>query len=121
MPLLEVKQDVRDAAVIVSAGGEIDSGTVDTLITHLDAGLDAASDHPTRVLVLELADVTYFGSAGLNAVLECYEQGLTGDVAVRVVATTAEVIRPLQVTRLDGVLRPYQTVTEALDGTDGQQ
>ena len=35
--LLEVKQDVRDAAVVVSAGGDIDSGTVDTLISHLDA------------------------------------------------------------------------------------
>ena len=67
MPLLEVKQDVRDVAVIVSAGGEIDSGTVDTLVTYLEAALEAASDHPSRVLVLELGDVTYFGSAGLNA------------------------------------------------------
>ena len=67
--LLEVKQDVRDSAVVVLAGGEIDSGTVDTLITHLDAALQTASDHPTRVLVIEMGDVTYFGSAGLNAVL----------------------------------------------------
>ena len=48
MPLLEVKQDVRDAAVIVSAGA-IDSGTG---YPHHPprCGLDAASDHPTRVL-----------------------------------------------------------------------
>jgi anti-anti-sigma factor len=118
VPLLEVKQDVRDSAVIVSAGGEIDSGTVDTLITHLDAGLDAASDHPTRVLVLELADVTYFGSAGLNAVLGCYERGRSDGVSVRLVASNAEVIMPIEVTKLDNVLRPYQSVTDALDGTD---
>ena len=121
MALLEVKQDVRDAAVVVSAGGDIDSGTVDTLITHLDAALEAASDHPTKVLVLELADVTYFGSAGLNAVLGCYERGLSDGVAVRLVASNAEVIMPIEVTRLDNVLRPYQTVPDALDGTDGRR
>jgi anti-anti-sigma factor len=119
--LLEVNQDVRDAAVIVSAGGEIDSGTVDTLITHLDAALEAAADHPTRLLVLEMGDVTYFGSAGLNAVLGCYERGLTGGVSVRLVASNAEVIMPIEVTKLDKVLKPYQTVTDALDGVDGSQ
>ncbi len=56
MALLEVKQDVRDAAVVVSAGGDIDSGTVDTLISHLDAGLEAAAAHPARLLVLELGE-----------------------------------------------------------------
>ena len=121
MPLLEVKQDVRDSAVIVSAEGEIDSGTVDTLVTHLDAGLEAASDHPTRLLVLELGDVTYFGSAGLNAVLGCYERGLCDGVSVRVVASNAEVIMPIEVTKLDNVLRPYQTVTDALGGSDEPQ
>jgi len=119
--LLEVKQHVRDAAVVVSAGGEIDSGTVDTLVSHLDAGLEAASDHPTRVLVVELGDVTYFGSAGLNAVLGCYERGLSDGVAVRLVASNAEVIMPIEVTKLDNVLRPYQSVTDALDGLDGHR
>lgn len=118
MPLLQVKQDVRDAAVIVSADGEIDSGTVDTLITHLDAALEAAADHPTKVLVVELADVTYFGSAGLNAVLGCYERGLSDGVSVRVVASNSEVIMPIEVTKLDNVLKPYLTVTDALDGSD---
>ena len=107
--LLEVKQDIRDAAVIVSAEGEIDSGTVDTLITYLDAALEAASDHPTRLLVLGPGDVTYFGSAGLNAVLGCYERGLSDGVQVRLVASNAEVIMPIEVTKLDNVLKPYQT------------
>ncbi len=119
MPLLEVKQDVRDVAVIVSAGGEIDSGTVDTLVTYLEAALEAASDHPSRVLVLELGEVTYFGSAGLNAVLGCFERGRSDGVSVRVVASNAEVIMPIAVTKLDNVLRPYQTVTDALGGSDG--
>ena len=121
MALLEVKQDVREAGVIVSADGEIDSGTVETLISHLDTALEAASDHPTRILVLELGDVTYFGSAGLNAVLGCYEKGSAEGVSVRVVASNAEVIMPIEVTKLDNVLKPYQTVADALYGTDGAQ
>lgn len=116
MPLLELKQDVRDAAVILSASGEIDTSTVEMLVTHLDAALDAAADHPTRVLVLVLADVTYFGNAALNAVLGCYERGVSDGVSVRLVASSAEVVMPIEVTQLDNVLRPYQTVTDALDG-----
>jgi anti-anti-sigma factor len=119
--LLEVKQDVREAGVIVSADGEIDSGTVEALISHLDTALEAASDHPTRILVLELGDVTYFGSAGLNAVLGCYEKGRAEGVSVRVVASNAEVIMPIEVTKLDTVLKPYQSVADALHGTDGAQ
>ncbi|WP_082943884.1 STAS domain-containing protein [Mycobacterium sp. 1274761.0] len=118
MALLEVTQDMRDAAVVVWATGEIDSGTVDTLISHLEAALDAASAHPARLLVLELSAVRYFGSAGLNAVLGCYEKGMADGVAVRVVASNAEVLMPIEVTKLDKVLRPYQTLNEALDRTD---
>lgn len=121
MPLLEVKQDVRDAAVVVSAEGEIDSGTVEQLVTHLDAALETASDHPTRLLVLELGDVTYFGSAGLNAVLGCYERGRSDGISVRLVASNAEVIMPIEVTKLDNVLKPYQTVTDALSASDEPQ
>ena len=113
--LLDVNQDVRDAGVVVSASGEIDSGTVDTLLSHLGNALEAASGHPARLLVLELADVTYFGSAGLNAVLGCYEKGLVDGVTVRVVATNAEVVMPIEVTKLDTVLKPYRTVADALD------
>jgi anti-anti-sigma factor len=119
--LLEVKQDVREAGVIVYADGEIDSGTVETLISHLDTALEAAADHPTRILVLELGDVTYFGSAGLNAVLGCHEKGRADGVSVRVVASNAEVIMPIEVTKLDSVLKPYQSVADALHGTDGAQ
>lgn len=121
MALLQVKQDVRDAAVILFAEGEIDSGTVATLVSHLDAALEAASDHPTRLLVLDLGDVTYFGSAAINAVLGCYERGLSDGVKVRLVATNKEVTMPIEVTKLDNVLKPYTTVTEALGGSDGSQ
>ncbi|SEH89112.1 anti-anti-sigma factor [Mycolicibacterium rutilum] len=116
MALLEVKQDVRDAAVVVSVGGEVDSGTVTKLQPHLDAALEAAGGHPTKLLVVELGAVTYFGSAGLNAVLDCYEQGSVAGVSVRLVAANPEVVRPIEVTRLDKVIRPYRSVADAVEG-----
>jgi anti-anti-sigma factor len=59
--------------------------------------------------------VKYFGSAGLNAVLDCHEQGRAEGVTVRVVAANAEVRRPIEVTRLDEVLDLYDSVAAATD------
>ncbi len=116
MALLEVSQDIRDAAVVVSAVGEVDSESFATLVFHLDTALKRALDHPARLLVIDLSGVRHFGSAGLNAVLECHEQGQSAGVGVRLAAAHPEVLRPIQVTKLDGVLRPYPSVPAALEG-----
>ncbi|MGE2720288.1 STAS domain-containing protein [Mycolicibacterium celeriflavum] len=113
---MKVTQDVRDTAVVVSVTGEIDSNTVGLLQPHLDSAVDTAGEHPAKLLIVELSRVTYFGSAGLNTLLECYEKGLAAGVSVRVVAANPEVVRPIQVTKLDKVLRPYATVADAVDG-----
>jgi anti-anti-sigma factor len=112
--LLDVEQDVSDVAVVVCVRGEVDSGTVESLLTALDGALLAAAASPNRPLVVDLGDVSYFGSAGLNAVVGCYERGVADGVAVRVVATKAEVLRPIEVTQLDKVLRPFTSVADAL-------
>jgi anti-anti-sigma factor len=114
--LLEVSQDVRDAAVVVSAVGEVDSESFATLVFHLDTALKRALDHPARLLVVDLSGVTHFGSAGLNAVLDCQEKGQSAGTVVRIAASNLEVLRPIQVTKLDGILRPYPSVSAALEG-----
>lgn len=119
---MKITQDVRDSAIVVAVAGDIDSATVDALMASLETGLTVASEHAQQLLVIDLGEVTYFGSAGLNAVLGCYEAGLSRGVAVRLVASAAEVIRPLEVTQLDTVIRPYPTISDALaaraDGDD---
>lgn len=113
---LDVRQEVSDAAVVVSAGGHIDSTTVDAFQSSLHAALDVAAAHPAGKLVIELESLTYFGSAGLNAVLACHERGEACGVSVRVAAVNPMVVRPLQITRLDSVLRPYPSVDDAIGG-----
>lgn len=117
MALLDVNQDDRDAAVVVSTVGEVDSESFATLVFHLDTAVKRALDHPARLLVIDLSDVTHFGSAGLNAVLDCYEKGQSAGIAVRIAAPNPEVLRPMQITKLDDVLRPYPSVAAALEGS----
>jgi anti-anti-sigma factor len=113
---LVIKHDVRDSAVVVSVSGDIDTASVDTLVNNLETSVSAASDQSKKLLIVDLGEVTYFGSAGLNAVVGCYETAATNEVEVRVVANAAEVLRPLEVTQLDSVVRPYSTLQDALAG-----
>jgi anti-anti-sigma factor len=111
---LELRQDVRGSAVVIAVAGDIDTDTVGSLVDELESALDAVSDQGPKVLVIDFDKVTYFGSAALNAVLSCFESGRADGVTVRLVASNAEVLRPLEVTQLDAVVRPYPTVSEAL-------
>ncbi len=122
MRRLTVDHEVGADAVIVRAAGDVDISTVQILVEQLTEGLALASTHPGRLLVLDLAEVSYFGSAGLNAALECHEQGRAVGVTVRLVAEHGRVLRPLQVTNLDSVLAVFPTLDQALqpEGSESQ-
>ncbi len=94
--------------------GDVDSSTVDELIAHLTAALKLAATHPARLVVVDLQAVDFFGSAALNAVLECHEQGKATGTSVRLVADHDNVLRPIQVTELDRIFDIYPTLSESL-------
>lgn len=121
MELLVVDCDVRPDAVVVHASGEIDSSTAGELRSQLTAALRQAGGHESRLLIIDLNDVTYFGSAGLNAVLDVHKQGLRLGTTVRLVADNSLVVRPIEVTNLDSLLDLYPTLPDALDGRDSEQ
>jgi anti-anti-sigma factor len=121
MELLVVGSEVRPDAVLVHATGEIDSSTAGELRSQLDSALQQAAGHDSRLLVMDLNGVTYFGSAGLNAVLDCYKKGLREGTSVRLVAENDLVVRPIEVTNLDSLLDLYPTLSEALEGRDFEQ
>jgi anti-anti-sigma factor len=118
MELLVVGRDVRPEAVVVRARGEVDSSTASEFTAQLNAALDEAANQASRLLIIDLQDLTYFGSAGLNAVLDCHRQGLKAGTPVRLVADNGLVVRPIEVTNLDSVLDLYPTLAEALGGRD---
>lgn len=121
MDLLRVDYEVRPQAVLLQAKGEVDSSTAGELVSALDAALQQAGTQPARLLIIDLQGVTYFGSAGLNAVLDCHRQGLQAGTSVRLVADNGLVVRPIEVTNLDSVLELYPTLPDALQGRDTEQ
>jgi anti-sigma B factor antagonist len=114
MGSLAVDQEAREDAVLVRVEGDVDSSTVDELIPHLATALQLAGKHPARLLIVDLQPVTFFGSAALNAVLDCHENGKQAGTSVRLVADHGHVLRPIQVTELDRILEVYPTVSDAV-------
>jgi anti-sigma B factor antagonist len=114
MELLTVEHEANADAVVLRAKGDVDSSTVDELTAQLAAALELAANHPSRLVIVDLQLVTFFGSAGLNAVLDCHEQGRAGGTSVRLVADHGPVLQPIEVTELDRILDIYPTVTDAL-------
>jgi anti-anti-sigma factor len=121
MDLLVVDSEVRPEAVVVQATGEVDSSTAGDLTSHLDAALRQAGTQTSRLLIIDLQAVTYFGSAGLNAVLDCHKQGQQAGTSVRLVADNGLVVRPIEVTNLDSVLELYPSLPDALQGREPEQ
>ena len=118
MESLVVEHETREDAVVVRVEGAVDSITVGELSSQLTAAREVAATHPARLLVIDLQPVTFFGSAGLNALLDCRELGLAAGTSVRLVADNDYVLRPLQVTKLDRVFEIHRTLTDALGTFD---
>jgi anti-sigma B factor antagonist len=112
--VLVVEFEAEDDAVFVHVKGDVDSSTADELTAHLTAALNQAETHPARLLIVDLHAVDFFGSAALNAVLDCHEEGKQAGTTVRLVADHDQVLRPIQVTELDRIFDIYPTLSEAL-------
>ncbi len=108
-----LEDDAHEEAVVVRVEGEVDASNAEELASCLTAALKSASRHSARLLVVDLQNITFFGSAGLTALLDCREQGTTNGTAVRVVASRPEVTRTFEVTQLDKVIGLYPSLTEA--------
>ncbi|MBN6040553.1 STAS domain-containing protein [Amycolatopsis sp. 195334CR] len=108
-PPLTVRTERHGATVLVVVGGEIDLLTAPRV---REAGTEALAEHPAR-LVLDLTEVVFLASAGLEAMVSLREAA--GDAAeLRVVAGGTATLRPLEITGLTEVLDVYQTREEAL-------
>lgn len=112
--MFAVEHEAHDDVVIVSVKGDVDSSSVGELAAHLTTALELASAQPVRPVVVDLLAVDFFGSAALNAVLDCHEDAKSGGTSVRLVADHDQVLRPMQVTELDRVFDIYPTLSAAL-------
>jgi anti-anti-sigma factor len=73
MPPLTVSEDQVQDAVVVGVAGDLDAASADALRTGL-RGSCRRRAAASRLLVVDLTEVSYFGSAGLNAMLDCRDE-----------------------------------------------
>jgi anti-sigma B factor antagonist len=101
-------------AVVVTVAGEIDGFTVDGLHAAVAAGLDQLGD--AEILVIDLTEVTFLGSQGLQALFDVAQAVRRRGEPLRIVVDHNRlVIRRMQLTGLDDVLALFDTVDGALD------
>jgi anti-anti-sigma factor len=109
---LHVQREVHGLAIVVRAFGEVDQDTVPALRTELQTALAMAT--PPFPVVVDLTEVRFFGSAGLNQLLAHHRRAAAEKIPFRIVAAHRAVLRSIEMTGLDHVLELHTSVEQAL-------
>ena len=99
--IVSVDVSVSGPVARITAAGEIDSTSAPVLRQHVESLLDGDA----RELTIDLGEVTFLDSAGLCVLAAAHRRSVRQGVALRVLASSRAVIRPLQITGLWDLLR----------------
>ena len=94
--------------VQVTATGEIDSSSSPVFERHLDGAFQSPADE----VVVDLCGVTFLDSAGLCVLASAHRRAREQQIAMRLLASTRAVMRPLQITGLWRLLGAEQVQDE---------
>lgn len=102
---------VEDASIIVGVVGEIDMGTAPEFERQLASQITGY----VRLLVVDLSEVSFLASSGLNALVAVRTSCRAGGVALRlVVGHNRPVMRILAITGLDKTFAIYEEKRDAV-------
>jgi anti-sigma B factor antagonist len=104
----------QDGIAVLKVDGDIDLATVPALETAID---EALVGQPIG-LVIDLSEVGFLASAGLQALVATHNN-VSQSAPFAVVANSAATSRPIQLTGLDQVFELYPTLDEALSAVQG--
>ncbi|WP_309110840.1 STAS domain-containing protein [Saccharothrix sp.] len=99
-----------DRVVVVRLTGELDMCSEPAPEDVLRARIAARPD----AVVLDLREVTFFGSNGISLLLSAVEEARSHGVGFAVVADSRPVLRPLEVTDMLGVVTVFGAVDDAV-------
>jgi anti-sigma B factor antagonist len=104
----------QGVSVVCSVAGEIDLATAPALVEAVESEL-ASSTLETQRVVVDLSEVGFLDSSGLNALVRL-EQTMEGrGVDVRIVSPSDRVVRQVfEITKLTEPLRVVESLDEAL-------
>jgi anti-sigma B factor antagonist len=103
-------ENPADHVAILHVSGEIDLLTANVLGERIREQLVPAN----HLLVLDLSDVAFLGSAGLAEIVSASQAGADSGIRLVLVAAGRAVVRPLEATGLLSLLTVYETVEEAI-------
>jgi stage II sporulation protein AA (anti-sigma F factor antagonist) len=101
-PRLQIDTADRDGALVVALSGELDAGTTGELERSLSAVLD-----PRPLVVLDLHELSFVDSIGVNMLFRMREWAEVRGVTLRVVRAPVHVQRLLALAALDGSMGPF--------------
>ena len=106
-----------DGIAVLACSGEIDLATIPAFQAAI---ADALSQRPTA-LIVDLSEVDFLASAGLQALVATHEN-VSGTAGFAVVADGPATSRPIELTGLDQILSLHSSLREAkADVTRGPQ
>lgn len=103
--------------VVVTLGGDLDLLTCPAAGRGLREGLERDG---CQVLVVDLSRVTFLGAAALTILLELRSLAVARQVELRLVASTKQVLRPLEVTGLSIEFTIYDCLAGATEKPAGR-
>jgi anti-sigma B factor antagonist len=102
----------HSSATVVVVAGDVDLGTAPQFEDELAR---AVEHHLGTGLIIDLTEVTFIDSTGLNALVRAFERQRLSGSSFGLVTDDSRVGMMLEVTRLDRVLKRYRTRDEALE------
>ena len=111
-------EPVESTVTLVTVMGEVDVGTA----PEFEEELAKAVDHGLGDgLVIDLSNVTFIDSTGLNALVRALERQRLAGGTLALVSADSRVAMMLEVTRLDRVLARYPSREDALAAIEAQR
>ncbi|RKT54390.1 STAS domain-containing protein [Saccharothrix australiensis] len=112
---VRIETTVVGDAVVVCVAGDVDMAPACSPRNEVLGRLDARPS----ALVVDLSEVTFFGSPGISALVAASQKAERLGVRFAVVADQRAVLRPLQVTGVASTLDVYASRADALDARPG--
>jgi len=106
---VSIRTDVRDEAVIVHVGGDLDVYTA----PRLKETLNEAATGGKR-LILDLTDVHFIDSTALSVLVGALQRAQSGEGDLRLVMDDPYLLKIFRITGFDGMFSIFPQVTDAI-------
>jgi anti-sigma B factor antagonist len=109
---MEISVERAESYVVLRPAGRLNMMAAPRLRSSIER---LVQDGSTRV-VLDLSGVSFMDSSGLGAVIAGLKRARQAGGDLRLAAAGEQVQTVMRLTNLDRVLRPHETVPDAVDG-----